>query len=705
MGYQGLSVRRRIVYTFDRLGDMVFTQEYNPLYWLGTICFFFLMLITISGIYLFLFYRTSSPYETVQYLTVNQWYLGGIMRSIHRYASDGFVLFMAIHLLREFLLGRYRQWRWLSWGSGMALLTVSIGIGITGYFLIWDERAQVIAIKTAQLLNDIPIFVEPPQRSFLSNAAVDMMIFFVLLLGHLAISFIVIGILIAIHISRNARPGIKPPKALAAALLLVLLILSIISPATSAPPADMERMPINTPFDWLYLFIYPLSSFLPKSAFWITSVGGTLLLFVLPWVGRLKRQQPVQITESCVGCEQCHKDCPYEAIRMVPRRDSRPYLLQAEVMANRCASCGICVGSCNSNVTDMPNKTREQIEKEISELLSHVRKQNGTQMIIGFVCENSIKINELINSEGRSLKDMPDVPVIIFPCVGMLNHSMIEYALKSGADGVFICGCQIKECYYREGSKWAQQRLAGERAPVLMSNEGFDYSRIRAYWLSPLRGRELLKEVAIFRNELKDKAKHRYYNLIEPLQEKGYKKTIAFSAVSALLILTAILFFLFTKPTYSMYSKDISLIKFTLKRPGKFATEGKELTKKDTESKLKHMQKTQSQFQQMRMEYGRERLPTYVEIDLGGKRILSKTYYPTGLRRDGSTFAYEEILISPGAYDINIRMRDSKEDGIFEYTFDEKIELSVGKVAIIDFDRVKNRFFILGEEEEEREGE
>ena len=134
-------------------------------------------------------------------------------------------------------------------------------------------------------------------------------------------------------------------------------------------------------------------------------------------------------------------------------------------------------------------------------------------------------------------------------------------------------------------------------------------------------------------------------------------------------------------------------------------TEGKELTKKDTETKLKHMQKTQSEFQQMRMEYGR-RLPTYVEIDLGGKRVLSKTYYPTGLRRDGSTFAYEEIPIAPGTYEINIRMRDSKGEAPFEYTFEQKIKASVGKVAIVDFDRVKNRFFILGEEEgKEKEGE
>jgi hypothetical protein len=283
---------------------------------------------------------------------------------------------------------------------------------------------------------------------------------------------------------------------------------------------------------------------------------------------------------------------------------------------------------------------------------------------------------------------------------------MVEHALKSGADGVFICGCQIKECYYREGSKWAQQRLSGERPPVLMPNEDCDYSRIRAYWLSPLQSGELLKEIAVFIDQLKNRPKDKYYNLIEPLQGRGYKAAAVFSA-AAVLILTAALFFLFTKPTYSMYSKESSLIKFTFKRPGKFATEGKELTKKDTESKLRHMQKTQSEFQQMRMEYGRERLPTYVEIDLGGKRVLSKTYYPTGLRRDGSTFAYEEIPIAPGTYEMNIRMRDSKGEDPFEYTFEQKIKASVGKVAVIDFDRLKNRFFVLGgeEKEEEEEGE
>ncbi|MEK7846542.1 MAG: cytochrome b N-terminal domain-containing protein, partial [Nitrospinota bacterium] len=216
---------QRVVYTIDGLGDRIFTPKYNPFYWLGTLCFFFMVLIFITGIYLFLFYRTSNPYESLQYLSANQWYLGGIIRSLHRYASDGLILFLSIHLIREFLLGRYRQWRLFSWISGNALLLFSIFIGIMGYFLVWDGRAQIVALKTAQLLDDIPIFIEPPPRTFLSIATMSKMLFFVILLGHMALSFIFITILILIHVSRNARAAVKPPKLMALTILILLLAL------------------------------------------------------------------------------------------------------------------------------------------------------------------------------------------------------------------------------------------------------------------------------------------------------------------------------------------------------------------------------------------------------------------------------------------------------------------------------------------------
>jgi len=113
----------------------------------------------------------------------------------------------------------------------------------------------------------------------------------------------------------------------------------------------------------------------------------------------------------------------------------------------------------------------------------------------------------------------------------------------------------------------------------------------------------------------------------------------------------------------------------------------------------------------------------YVEVYLDNKNILAKTYYPTGLREDGSTFAYEEIPITPGVHDIKVKMRDlsieettfkhkeeehedsskmeaSKDDILLDYTFEKKINIKAEVSAIIDFDEVNNRFYVLGQNEE-----
>lgn len=189
----------------------------------------------------------------------------------------------------------------------------------------------------------------------------------------------------------------------------------------------------------------------------------------------------------------------------------------------------------------------------------------------------------------------------------------------------------------------------------------------------------------------------RTYKLIEPAMadEKPPVTAMVFFAVSFLMLFALLILFLSERPTYSLYDKDISLIKFTIKYPSKHASEGKELTKKDTETKLKHMRKTNSPFSQIRMEYERKRLPVYVEVDLDNKNVLSRTYYPTGLKKDGPTFAYEEIPVTPGSHEIKIRMRDSKEGSPFDYTFEKKIDLVERKVTVFDFDREDKTFYVM----------
>jgi coenzyme F420-reducing hydrogenase delta subunit len=49
----------------------------------------------------------------------------------------------------------------------------------------------------------------------------------------------------------------------------------------------------------------------------------------------------------------------------------------------------------------------------------------------------------------------------------MLPPTLVEYALKYGADGVMVTGCRQNDCYYRFGNRWTKLRFDGERKPSL----------------------------------------------------------------------------------------------------------------------------------------------------------------------------------------------------------------------------------------------
>ena len=101
--------------------DRVFTPAWNPFHHFGALGFFYYWIVAVSGVYIYIFFDTSTTeaYATVEYLTHDQWYLGGVMRSLHRYASDGLVLMMAVHIVREFAYDRYRGARWYTWVTGV----------------------------------------------------------------------------------------------------------------------------------------------------------------------------------------------------------------------------------------------------------------------------------------------------------------------------------------------------------------------------------------------------------------------------------------------------------------------------------------------------------------------------------------------------------------------------------------------------------
>jgi len=103
-----------------------FPPARNPLLDLGALGFFFYWIVTVSGICVYIFFDTgvTQAFDSVESMTNDQWYAAGVMRSLHRYASDGLVLTMLLHVAREFANDRYRGARWFSWVTGVPVMVL-----------------------------------------------------------------------------------------------------------------------------------------------------------------------------------------------------------------------------------------------------------------------------------------------------------------------------------------------------------------------------------------------------------------------------------------------------------------------------------------------------------------------------------------------------------------------------------------------------
>ncbi|MCP4046605.1 MAG: cytochrome b/b6-like protein, partial [Gammaproteobacteria bacterium] len=314
--------------------DRAFGNTLNPLRHLGSLTIFFLWIVLVSGIWVTIFFKTSvvGAFESVEYMTVDQWYLGGVMRSLHRYASDAAIVTLVLHILKEFVFDRYRSARWFSWVTGVPLLWLIIPLGITGYWLVWDQLALYVALISSEMLDALPIFTDSMARNFLSVEALSDRFFTLMAFTHIVglPIFLVFGIWI--HVFRINGPKINPPRKIMIGALISMLVLSLVYPALSQSKADPAQIPESLALDWYYLLAYPLLNYWPPATVWVLLVGFSLLICVAPWLPPARKPAVVKVDlENCNGCGRCVDDCPFSAIEMAPRSDGKKYASEAVV--------------------------------------------------------------------------------------------------------------------------------------------------------------------------------------------------------------------------------------------------------------------------------------------------------------------------------------------------------------------------------------
>lgn len=668
---RGESLLRVIDRWFHRLDQLVETYippHLNPFTQSGAIANTTFIIALVSGFVLLFWYKPSVHQA---YSSLSQIHpVGDFFRSLHRYSSDAFMLFVLFHAFKMFFARRFGGGRWLAWVTGIAALGLLWFDGWLGYWLVWDEAANQIAVGTAKMLDQIPIFAEPLTRSFLTNDSFDSLLFFLVFFFHMLIP-LAMGIALWLHVSRLNMANFITKKNMTVAVLGSLGILSIALPAGLAKPAEMLEIQQSMPVDYFYMLPVYFTDRLEGGMLWAVTLVGFIGFISVPWL-LVKRDPPKPKVNSdhCNGCEQCYKDCPFNAITMLPRarEDKKQGDFYASIDPSKCVACGICVGACDPVGIEFPRLPAMEVRREIDGWLDE-RLEKETSVQVAYICSNSAGADLHINEATGRCKELPGYIVRSIPCVGWVHPLMIERALRKGADGVLIVGCQ-SEPDYRLGAMWTEERIKGKRHPELRSNK-VNPARIHYVQYDRTNYDGFIEEA---RNLQRNTNKLSFKNKDKSPSNRVYKY---FAGAFLTLALCSTIYFLSNAPYSVPVQRNSELVvSFTL--PGRLV-DGAVKDKSSQEELLSHMQAQNAPAK-------RERSDVRLRIDVDGEKILEQKYEPSGLYNDGKSSSVEYIPLKAGEHTVKVYLGDTAGEE-WLYTDQRNMIIKDHRRTVIKFNR------------------
>jgi ferredoxin/coenzyme F420-reducing hydrogenase delta subunit len=640
---------------------------FNPLGQIGAIANTCFVAALLSGIALLLWYSPSvhQAYSSLEIIRQSSW-LGQWVRSLHRYSSDACVFLILLHALRMFLSRRFIGPRWLAWLTGIVLLAVVWFIGWTGYWLVWDVRAQHVALGTAKFLDQFPIATEPLARSFLTDQSVHSLLFFLVFFAHM-LAPLAVGIGLWIHLMRVNRAKLFPRWQMIVWVTGSLAVLSALLPATSAVPAHMTVKVPRFTIDWWFLWPLGLTDRLGGRMLWgIFALAGMAVGSIPWWLAKrrltLDRKATVDLSR-CFGCTLCSQDCPFNAITMVPREDGRNFPVQSLVDPALCIGCGVCVGACDSQAINLPWLESREYGRHLKTWIETEIAQ-GKRPFVAFVCNEVTGSDLRIDPQGRS-PDLPGYLVCPIPCVGWLSAELLERALQDGAGGVLIIGCGSSDPTCREGAKWLQQRLDGEREPKL----------------NPKKADRALVNFVKFdrssRGEFRQMARNFQQGVRAISPTSSCKPSLRWAVALALAVgLAAVTVSLSCLPYRSPLSTQPELVVSFMHRGE--ARQERPPTKEELAKRLPHMR--------AQVNLSRERVPVGLRVTIDGTTVLQHAYKPKGISADGPSMALEHLPISEGVHIVEVQIADTSDPDKWTYQWREQVEFKAQQTRVLLFE-------------------
>lgn len=272
-------------------------------YYFGGVTLFLFIIQVVTGILLLLYYKGSEQlaFESIQFI-MSKVQFGWLIRSIHSWAANLFILSAFIHMFSVYFERAYRKPREITWLTGMLMLFLGFGFGFSGYLLPWNELALFATKVGTDIAGVVPVIGKPIMLFLRGGEEVTGATLSRFFGFHVAVFPGLFTVLLGVHLLLVQRQGMSDPVDAEAAqgratmpffpnfmlrdILLWLLVLNLLAilavffPWELGQKADpFASAPAGIKPEWYFLFMFQSLKYIPAKLWLMDGEVFGVLLF------------------------------------------------------------------------------------------------------------------------------------------------------------------------------------------------------------------------------------------------------------------------------------------------------------------------------------------------------------------------------------------------------------------------------------------